>query len=93
MTIANGRKLLTIQLNGEEVRPVDTHFVIFNPADVPIGAVQSNHALRDSIAKAARTFWKNEDVALNKLNDGYHIEQMRSTDFYVTHAANLSPEN
>lgn len=92
ITAQNGRVLATITVDGEEMRPRDARFVIFNPVGLPVGEIPSDSVLMDNIARAARSYWKNETTAIYKLNDGYRIELMSNLRFYTEHAARMQPE-
>lgn len=69
-----GRKLITILVDGQEVRPREAVFVVRDPQGKVAGTLASDVNLLDDIAKAARSYWKDESEAIRMLNGGYRIE-------------------
>lgn len=88
----HGRTLRSVTVDGQEIRPRDGMFVFFMPGGTPCAAMASDHKMMDDIAMAARSYWKNESIALRKLNDGYRIEFMAAIRFYRELAATVEPD-
>lgn len=77
----HGRVLATITIDGEEMRPKDAVFVIYNPQGEMESFMPSDISMKDSIASAARSYWNNETLAMEKLNEGYRVKLMSFTNF------------
>lgn len=98
--MASEKQLMYVELDGERLRPRDTIFVVFNPAGVPVGTVPGANVAKDSrviaegylVARAARAYWLSENVALEKLNEGYCIRHMTFVRFCTELAAKMQPE-
>lgn len=77
----HGRALATITVDGEEVRPKDAVFIIYNPQGEMAAFMQSDARMMDSIAAAARSHWVGETTAMEKLNEGWRVGMMTFANF------------
>lgn len=86
----NGREMVTISLNGEQVRPVDTYWVIFNPEGTPTEFRQNDVNMRDSVARAARTMFYGDTAAIEQLNQGWRIRLVSRKEFLADIAPKMA---
>lgn len=86
LTGRNGKKVATIFVNGEEVRPRDTVFVVWNPDGVPVGSVAGSVNFMDKLDAGARAYWAGPTGAILALIAGYKITLHTARDY----AANIA---
>jgi len=85
----NGRKLITIQVDGEATRPTEAWWVVYSPEDKPVKAFPSDTITGDNIARAARVAWYGDTAAILALNEGHRIELMSQKRFLKTVSQHL----
>lgn len=77
----NGREMAVINLNGVDVRPVDTYWVTYNPEGLPSEFRQNDVNIRDNVARAARVMFFGNTAAIEQLNAGWRIRLVGKTEF------------
>lgn len=87
-----GRAVSVITLDGQDVRPKDAFWVVWNPEGDPVDAFPSDAVIRDSVARAARTYWVGDTPAINALNNGWRLSLVSKRTYVRTIAARL-PED
>lgn len=87
--MAGSGQYIEIVVNGETLRLREIVFVIFNPEGKAVDFLVSTPAIRDNIARAARTYFVGDTAAIEQLNDGWHIECMSKDDMRAKHGADL----
>lgn len=87
-----GRSVTVVTVEGQDIRPKDAFWVVWNPKGEPMDAFPSDSNTRDSVARAARTYWCGETPALEALNDGWHLSLVSKRTYVRTIAARL-PED
>lgn len=85
-------KLITINVDGQDVRPRDAWWVVFDPKGEPLQAFTSDAVLRDNLPRAARMAWSGDTAAILALNEGHRIQLMTQKRFLREVAPKL-PEN
>lgn len=97
---ADGKKVASnkpvsvfIEIDGLQVRPRDTMWVVFNQKQVPVSAFPNDVNIKTDVARAARSYWMGSTEAILALNAGYSIRLVTLKEFISTVAAQMRPEN
>lgn len=85
-----GPDFVTVTLNGQEVRPKDTTWVVWDPQGEPVGYFESDTSIRTDVARAARVYWSGSTPAILALNEGYKITLVTNRTFLREVAAKLA---
>lgn len=87
---ANGKPYKLITVEGEEVRPIDAYWVVYDPQGKPLKAFTSTVQLADNRTAAMRSAFHGDTHALTAALDGYKIELMLAKRFLRTIAPKLA---
>lgn len=79
----NGKKLKTMIVGEDEVRPHDALWVFTAPDGTVDGTLPSDNTIMDDVAKAARRYWYGDSTAIIKLNAGYRIHLTTAARHYA----------
>lgn len=82
-----------IEVDGEQVRPREAMWIVYNPKGIPVSAFPSDAATQDNIPRAARAYWVGDTNAIIALNRGYSIRLTTMKKFISTIAAQMKPES
>jgi len=77
----SGPRLAHIEVDGQQVRPRDAMWVVYDPDKNPVDMFPSDTVTRDNVARAARAYWMGDTEAILALNQGYHLELMTKAAF------------
>lgn len=89
----SGLRVIFIELDGEEVRPKDAMWIVYNPKGVPVNFFTSDVATLDDVSRAARVFWVGGTDAIKALNLGYSLELVSPNRFIKEIAKNLREDD
>lgn len=87
------QRTVFLELDGEQVRPRDAQWIVYNPAGVPVHFFASDITIGDDVSSAARTHWMGSTPALWALNAGYRLELMSQKRFISEIARNLRDDD
>lgn len=90
---AAGKRTLFIKVDGEEIRPKDAMWIVYDPQDVPVDFFTSDIATLDDVSRAARVYWMGDTPALKALNLGFHLELVSPKRFMKEIARNMRENN
>lgn len=80
-----------IEVDGEQIRPREAFWVIYDPQKRPRRFFPSDATMKGNIARACRTAWYGDTNAILALNEGWHIELMGQKRFLAEVAPHIVP--
>lgn len=89
----NGKPFITLEVDGQQVRPREATWVVFDPQGEPIAGFPSDSTMKDQVDKAARTHWYGDTAAIYALNEGHRIQLMTTARFYREYASKIKSED
>ena len=91
--VSPGARTVFLTVEGEQVRPKDAFWIVYNPAGTPIDFFSSELNIGDDVASAARSYWLGAGPALHAMNAGYRMKLVTQKTFIKDIARNLREDD